>query len=185
MSDTMERRFVRMFNGTQGVDGGADWWAQRAAASGSGGGADLPDFTFAEDGLAFAGEEKTTAEPYVYVTPEEHEALQAYATAYGMHAVVVGRFKKSSDGLPTGTSSRAFYVWNPNDMETTDAGTLRGSPTDRRWAAKIAEPDGTADGIHPEHLTSFHLHHGLAGELGGGITEPPANSRYAEGEADG
>lgn len=179
MSDAMERRFVGMFNDTD------HWWAQRAAASGSGGEADLPDVTFAHDGVAFAGEEKTTAKPYVYVTPEELRDLQAYAGAYGMRAVVIGRFKRTSDAI-TGTdrSPRAFYIWNPNDMETTDAGTLRGHPDDGKWAAKVKEPDGPADGILPSELSSFHLHHGLAGKLGKGITEPAANSSLVEG-ADG
>ena len=179
MGDRSERTLVRMFGDTE------HWWAQRAAASGSATAADLPDVTFAHDGIAFAGEEKTTSEPYIYVDPEEFEQLEDYARAYGMEPVLIGRFKRGSDGIPTGASSRAFYVWNPEDMERTDAGTLRGSPTDGQWAAKIAEPDGTAEGIHPEDLTSFRLYHGMKGKLGAGITEPPASSPLREGEADG
>lgn len=180
MADSSERAFVRMFSETE------HWWAQRAAASGSATDADLPDVTFAHDGLAFAAEEKTTSEPYIYVDQDEVDQLESYAAAYGMTAVVLGRFKQSSDGLPTGASPRAFYAWHPWDMERTDAGTYRGSPTDDRWAAKIAHPDGAADGIHPEDLAGFHLRHGLHGELGGGITDPPANSMLRDdgGEAD-
>jgi Holliday junction resolvase len=174
MGDRSERAFVRMFKDTE------HWWAQRAAASGAATEADLPDVTFAHDGIAFAGEEKTTSEPYIYVDPEEYSQLEDYAQAYGMEPVLLGRFKRGSDGLPTGASSRAFYVWNPVDMERTDAGTLRGSPTDGEWAAKIAEPDGTAEGILPAELTSFRLYHGVKGELGAGITEPSANSFLQE-----
>jgi len=178
MGDAMERRFVKMFSDTD------HWWAQRAAASGSATDADLPDVTFAHDGLAFAGEEKTTSEPYIYLDPDEVEQLQAYAAAYGMIAVAIGRFKRTSPAIVgTDRSPRAFYVWNPNDMERTDAGTYRGHPDDGRWAAKIAEPDGPADGILPEHLSSFHLRHGLAGELGKGITEPPKNSPLVSDDA--
>ena len=176
MGDRSERTFVRMFGATE------HWWAQRAAASGSATEADLPDVTFAQNGIAFAGEEKTTSEPYIYADPDEAEQLEDYARAYGMEPVLIGRFKRGSDGLPTGISSRAFYVWNPEDMEQTDAGTLRGSPTDGQWAAKIAEPDGTAEGIYPEDLTSFHLYHGVKGRLGAGITESAANSSLQEGE---
>lgn len=157
------------------------WWAQRAAASGSATDAELPDVTFAHDGIGFAGEEKTTKAPYVRLTEEEVDELQAYADAYGMQAVAIGRFKRGSDGLPTGASSRAFYVWNPEDMERTDSGNYRGSPGDGKWAAKIAEPDGTADGIYPSELTAFHLTHALRGKLGKGITEPPKNSPLLEG----
>lgn len=169
MGDREERTFVRMFNDTE------HWWAQRAAASGSGGDADLPDVTFANGGIAFAAEEKTTSEPYIYVDEEELEALQAYATAYGMRSVIVGRPK----------GERAFYVWSPDDMERTDAGTLRGDPDGDRWAAKIAEPDGAADGIYPSELTAFALRHALAGELGKGMTEPPANSQRPRGDGEG
>ena len=179
MGDRSERTLVRMFGDTE------HWWAQRAAASGSATAADLPDVTFAHDGVGFAGEEKTTKAPYIYLEPEEVDQLQAYAGAYGMRAVVIGRFKRGSDGLPTGDSSRAFFVWSPADMERTDAGTYRGSPTDRRWAAKIAEPDGTADGILPAELSGFHLQHALAGELGKGVTGPPENTQLPGGEADG
>jgi len=178
MGDRSERTFVRMFGDTE------HWWAQRAAASGAATDADLPDVTFAHDGVGFAGEEKTTSEPYIYLEPDEVKHLQAYAAAYGMRAVAIGRFKRGSDGLPTGASSRAFYLWNPNDMERTDAGTYRGSPTDGKWAAKIAEPDGTADGIYPADLSSFHLTHGLAGKLGKGIVSPPENSSLPTGEDD-
>lgn len=170
MGDREERVFVKMFQETP------HWWAQRAAASGSGGDGDLPDVTFAHDGIGFAGEEKTTSEPYVYVTEEELRALRDYAAAYGMRAVVIGRFK----------GERAFYVWNPNDMGRTDAGTYRGDPEGDQWAAKIAEPDGAAEGVYPEDLTSFALTHSLAGKLGKGMVEAPKNSRpVQEGEADG
>lgn len=169
MGDRAERTFVAMFNDTE------YWWAQRAAASGSGGDADLPDVTFARDGIAFAGEEKTTSEPYVYVEEDELEALQAYAAAYGMRAVVIGRFK----------GERAFYVWNPNKMETTDADTLRGYPDDGRWAAKIAEPEGAADGIYPEELTSFALTHTLRSRISEGLTEPPGPTSVDDVDAEG
>lgn len=170
MGGRIERAFVRQFNATD------HWWAQRAAASGAGVDSDLPDVTFAHDGIAFAGEEKTTGEPYVYVTEDELEPLEDYADAYGMQAVIVGRFKQE----------RAYYIWAPGDMERTDAGTLRGDPDGGEWAAKVAEPDGAADGILPEELTAFHLHHGLNGMLGKGITEPPENSSLQDdgGEAD-
>lgn len=171
MGDRMERRFVRMFSDTE------HWWAQRAAASGSATDAELPDVTFAHAGIAFAGEEKTTAEPYIYLEEEEVEDLQAYADAYGMRAVAIGRFKRTSPAIVgTGRSPRAFYVWNPDDMERTNAGTYRGSPGDGQWAAVIAEPAGPAEGIRPDQLTGFHLRHGLRGALGKGITEPPVNS---------
>lgn len=169
MGDREERTFVRMFGDTE------HWWAQRAAASGAATDADLPDVTFAHDGTAFAGEEKATSAPYIYLDPEEIEALEAYAAAYGMTAVAIGRFKRSSDGLPKGASSRAYYVWNPADMERTDAGTYRGSPTDDRWAAKIAEPDGAADGIYPSDLSAFHLKHALRSRLADPVTEAPTN----------
>lgn len=170
MGDREERVFVGMFNDT------AHWWAQRAAASGSGGEADLPDVTFAHDGVAYAGEEKTTSEPYVYVTEDELRALRDYAAAYGMRAIVIGRFK----------GERAFYVWNPNDMERTDAGTYRGSPGDEKWGVKIAEPDGEAEGVYPADLTSFAMHHALAGKLGKGMVEAPPNVRpnFEGGETD-
>jgi len=147
------------------------WMAQRAAASGAATDAELPDVTFAHDGIAFAGELKTTSEPHIYIGKAEIEKLQAYAATYGMRAVALGRFK----------GERAFYIWAPEDMDRTDAGTYRGGPDDGQWAAKIAEPDGSADGIGPSELTSFHLTHGLEGQLGKGITEPPANM---EGTAD-
>lgn len=170
MGDREERAFVAMFAETD------RWQAQRAAASGSATEAELPDVTFAQEGIAFAGEEKTTSEPYIYVEEPEVEALEAYADAYGMHPILIGRFK----------GERAFYVWSPDDMERTDAGTYRGSPGDELWAAKIAEPDGAADGIYPAHLTSFVLYHALRGKLSKAITEPPPNSRAVqEGEVDG
>lgn len=155
-----ERQLVKLFGDTDG------WMAQRAAASGSATDAELPDITFAHDGSGFAGELKTTSEPYIHIGEDEIGKLQAYAGTYGMQAVAIGRFK----------GERAFYIWAPDDMERTDAGTYRGSPDDGQWAAKIAEPDGSADGIDPSELTSFHLTHGLSGKLGKGITEPPANT---------
>ncbi|UTF56006.1 hypothetical protein [Natronosalvus rutilus] len=157
MGDREERVFVRMFQETP------HWWAQRAAASGSGGDGDLPDVTFAQEGIAFAGEEKTTSEPYIYVQEDELEALRAYADAYGMETILIGRFK----------GERAFYVWNPEDMERTNAGTYRGSPGDEKWAAKIAEPDGSAEGVYPEDLTAFALYHSVNGRLGKGMVEAP------------
>lgn len=159
VSDRTERAFVAMLNDT------AHWKAQRAAASGSGGDADLPDVTFAHDGIAFAAEEKTSSAPYIYVDEAEFEALQRYAAAYGMRAVILGRFK----------GERAYYLWNPNEMERTDAGTLRGSPDDEQWAAKIAEPDGTAEGIDPERLTSFALTHSLLSKLTKCLTTAPGD----------
>jgi|GEM_PF-3154230 len=168
--DRYERVFVRMFVQTQETNG-ADWWAQRAAASGSATEADLPDVTFAHDGLGFAGELKTTIQPYIYVDEDEVEALQDYADAYGMEAVVLGRFKRE----------RAYYVWNPEDMDRTDARKYRGRADDDNWAMKIAEPDGAAEGILPSEVTSFHLHHSLSSELSGQVTEPPAADG---GEAD-
>lgn len=161
MGDAHERRLVAMFNDTP------HWWAQRAAASGSGGEADLPDVTFAHNGIAFAGEEKTSSEPYVYVDEAELRALRAYADAYAMRPVVLGRFKQE----------RAFYVWSPDDMGRTDAGTYRGDPEGDSWAAKIAAPDGTADGVPPAELTSFALSHALAGQSAKGMIEAPPASR--------
>lgn len=158
MGDRTERQFVRAFNATQERDAGPSWWADRAAASGSATAADLPDVRFAHDGLSFAAEEKTTDEPYVYVDPREIEALQDYAGAFGMHAVVIGRFK----------GERAWYVWNPHDMDRTVAGTYRGGP-DSDWAAKIAHPDGQADGIEPFDLRSRDLQRALAGDIEGGV----------------
>lgn len=149
-----ERHFVRMLNDTD------HWWAQRAAASGSGTDADLPDVTFAHAGQAFAGELKADAEPYLYVDAEKMAALEAYASAYGMAPVAIHR--------PDG--ERAYYVFNPEHMDRTDAGTYRGD-RDGRWAAKIAHPDGAADGIHPADLIGFQLYHGLQGELCGQVTE--------------
>lgn len=157
-----ERRFVKLFNSTD------TWKAQRAAASGAGGDADLPDVTFAHGGIAFAGELKTTSGPYIYIEEGEMDALRSYAAAFGMVAVGIGRFSRD----------RSFYVWNPNDMERTDAGSYRGDPEVQfdasedqlGWAARIADPDGTADGIYPEDLTGFHLRHAVAGKLGGGVT---------------
>lgn len=172
MADRSERQFVRMFSATE------DWWAQRAAASGAATDADLPDVTFAHDGIGFAGEEKTTSEPYVYVEEEELRALRDYAAAYGMRAVIIGRFK----------GERAFYVWNPNDMGRTDAGTYRGDPKGDAWAVKIAEPDGAARGVYPEDLTSFALTHALAGKLGKGMVDAPSPDGVDEsagGETDG
>lgn len=169
MSDRSERRFVAIFAETD------HWWAQRAAASGSATDADLPDVTFAHDGLGFAGEEKTRAEKYLYVDVEEVDQLQEYAAAYGMHACILGRFK----------GERAWYVWNPNDMERTDAGTFRGSPDDGQWAAKIADPDGAAEGVYPSELSSFALKHAIAGKLGSGMTEAPYDRIPAIGGVDG
>lgn len=163
MSSSSERRLVAIFNETD------HWWAQRAAASGSGGDADLPDVTFAHDGTAFAAEEKETSEPYIYVQPDEIEALEAYAAAYGMTPCVIGRFK----------GERAYYVWHPEAMARTNAGTYRGAPDyDHEaggWAVKLADPDGAADGIYPAELSAFALYHALHSQLTGGLTEAPPN----------
>lgn len=157
MSDKSERRLVRVLSDTD------QWMAQRAAASGASTKNDLPDVTFAHDGIAFAAEEKSTSGPYIYVQPDEVRALQRYAATYGMRSVIVGRFK----------GERAWYIWNPNKMERTDAGTYRGSPDDEQWAVKIADPDGTADGVNPAELTSFALTHTLRSKIAKPMTEAP------------
>lgn len=169
--DRNERHFVRIFNDTD------HWKAQRAAASGRGTDADLPDVTFAQDGLAFAGELKSDGNRYLRIDQEKMEGLRAYAEAYGMIPVAIHR--------PNG--DRSFYVFNPDDMDRTDSGNYRGDPQGDRWAARIAEPEGAADGIYPEDLTAFHLRHALLGELGKGITEPPAGREGTplEPEVDG
>lgn len=136
-----ERAFVRMFTDTDG------WWAQRAAASGSSTDADLPDVTFAEDGLAFAGELKTRAAGKIaYLDPVEVTALQNYAAAYGMRAVLLARWK----------GERAYYAYNPNTVPRTDSGKYRLHPDDS-YAARIVEPDGAADGRPPGEWTGRDL----------------------------
>lgn len=163
-----ERRFARMFAQTD------HWHAQRAAASGSATDADLPDLTFASETVVFCAELKTTSSPYIYVDEDEVEALDNYAEAYGGWSVILGRFK----------GERAYYAWNPADMERTDSGAYRGVADDGNWAAKIAEPDSSADGIEPADLGPFHLRHALAGRLGKGITEPPKNGPVVSGGGD-
>lgn len=158
-SDDYERTLTRIFAQTD------HWWAQRAAASGSATDADLPDVTIAHDGLSFAGELKTSGNAYIYVGAAEVDALQRYAAAYRMRAVIIGRFK----------GERAFYVWNPNDMDRTEGGKYRGMADDGNWAVKIAHPEGTAEGVKPANLSSFALRHAIAGKLGMGMTEAPAN----------
>lgn len=171
MGDRMERQLATMFGETE------HWWAQRAAASGSATDADLPDVTFAHDGIAFAAEEKTTSEGRIYVTEDEVEALHAYAKAYGMQSVIIGRFKRTSPSI-TGTerSPRASYLWNPRDMDVTDSGTLAGDPDDGNWSARVAEPTSPADAIHPEDLTGFHLQHALQSSFADPVTEPAENT---------
>ncbi len=147
--DTYERTFVNLFTNTDTA-----WKAQRAAASGSGTTAELPDATFAHDGTAFASELKTIASDttYIYLTENEAEKLQEYAAAYGMRAVAVGRWKQE----------RAFYLWNLNDMYRTDAGAYRGSRDDESWAAKIAEPDGCESGLYPCEVSGRRLARAVA-----------------------
>jgi len=170
-SGTYERRFVQIFNDTD------HWFAQRAAASGSAP-ADLPDVTIGHDGIAFAGEMKSSSEACIYLEPEEAEALKRYARAFGMHPVAIGRFKRGSPSIKgTDRHPKAYYIWNLEDMGTSSrSDNLRGDPRADNWAARIAHPEADADGIHPEHLSGFHLRHGVKGELGKGITAPPADS---------
>mgnify|MGYP000336127996 CR=1 FL=1 len=162
-SGDYERTFVRIFAQTD------HWWAQRAAASGSATEADLPDATLAHDGLAFATEMKTSGSAYIYLDEAEVQALQRYAAAYGMISLVVGRFK----------GERAFYVWNPADMDRTDSGKYRGMADDGNWSVKIAHPEGSADGVEPGDLSSIALRHAVAGQLAMGMTEAPPNDEVA------
>ncbi|GGL55053.1 hypothetical protein [Halocalculus aciditolerans] len=141
-----ERGFVRMFST-------GEWWAQRAAASGSATDADLPDVTFAHDGIGFAGELKTTSRPTAYVDADEVRALQRYAAAYGMRACLLGRWK----------GERAYYIWNPNDVERTDGGNYRLNPQDGTHAAIVVEPGAAFAGRRPEDWTGAMLADALAG----------------------
>lgn len=178
MGDRMERQLASMFAETE------HWWAQRAAASGAATDADLPDVTFAHDGVGFAAEEKTTSDGHIYVREDELEALRAYADAYGMRPVIIGRFKRSSPAIKgSSRSPRAFYLWNPTEMEVTSSGHLTGWPGDKNWSARIAEPTSPADAIHPKDLSGFHLEHALRGELGEPVTEPPENQGLVGGGA--
>jgi Holliday junction resolvase len=145
--DRNEREFVRMMNDT------SQWWAQRAAASGRGTSHDLPDVTFAADGVAFAGELKADASKYLYVDEEKMKGLRAYASAYGMNAVAIHR--RNGD--------RSYYVYAPDDMTRTDAGTYRGNPRADEHSIRIKEPEGTAEGILPSDLTSALLQSALTG----------------------
>jgi Holliday junction resolvase len=152
-----ERRLVQIFRETD------EWVAQRAAASGSATTGELPDVTFAENSIAFAGELKTTSKNHVYLEPEEIEALRTYCYAYGMEPVAIGRFKGET----------AYYVWSPGEMDRTDSGNYSGGPDDGNWGAKIADPDGAADGILPGELSAFYLRHGLLSQVQSPITAPP------------
>lgn len=168
MTGEYERRLVQIFRETD------EWIAQRAAASGSATDGELPDVTFAENSIAFAGELKTTSDAYIYIDPAEIEALRTYCYAYGMEPVAIGRFKRTSPAIVgTELSPKAYYVWRPGEMDRTDAGTYRGDPADGNWAAKIADPDGDAEGILPEELSAFLLRHGLQSKLSSPITAPP------------
>lgn len=166
MGSSDERAFVRAFSGD-----GHGWFAQRAAASGSATTNDLPDVTFAHDGIAFAGEQKTVARSatYIYVEAAEVDALDAYATAYGMQPVVIGRWK----------GERAYYVWHPDAMSRTDGGTYRGGRDDGKWAVKIADPEGAAEGVAPAELSGFALTHFLQSDIAGQRTSAPGNGEGA------
>ena len=169
MSSAHERLFVRMFNATD------HWRAQRTAASGSGGDADLPDFTFASGGQGFSAEQKSTSKPHIYVEPDEVEALANYAHAYGMLPVIAGWFK----------GERAFYIWNPWRMDRTDAGTYRGAKDDGNWVVKIADPDGTATGIYPTDLHPGLFQDALYDPDPPGLTAVPSASEGLELAAGG
>lgn len=153
--DDYERTFARMLCETQDSDG-VSWWAQRAAASGSATTADLPDVTFARGGTAFAGELKTTSEPHVYVREDEVAALVRFAKAYGMHPLVLGRFK----GEP------AYYVWSIKAMMRTDEGHFRGSQGGDACALRIKEPETAAEGVLPGELTWMQLEDALLESAG-------------------
>lgn len=157
MTGEYERQLVRIFRATD------RWIAQRAVSSGSATVGELPDVTFAERGFAFAGELKTTSQGHVYLEPEEIEQLQDYCEAYDMVPVAIGWFK----------GEKAYYVWRPDEMDRTDSGNYSGGPDDSNWAAKIADPDGAADGIYPADLEGFMLLHALRGKLTGPITAAP------------
>ena len=165
--DSYERAFVRLFTPNT-----LAWQAQRAAASGSATTAELPDVTFAYEGVAFAGELKTVSSDtkYIYIGDDEMEKLQDYAAAYGMRAVALGRWK----------GERAYYLWNPNEMHRTDAGTYRGSRGDTAWSAKIAEPDGSADGLYPSELSGRRLARALAADSGEQLTELAGSAVVAD-----
>jgi len=156
--DRYERAFVNLFTNTD-----TNWHAQRAAASGSGTTANLPDITFAHDGTSFAAELKTIAQdtPHLYISKDEMQALQDYAAAYGMRPVALGRWK----------GTRAYYIWNPNEMYRTDGGAYRGSQDDNAWAAKIRDPDGSATGVAPGELSGDRLERALWDGSGEQLTE--------------
>lgn len=151
--DRYERRFVKLLVATP------HWWAQRAAASGSATEADLPDMTFAHDGVAFAGEMKSR-DGVAYLKPEEVDALIRYAGAYGMRPVVILRQK----GDPT------YYVFNPNDMDHTESGNYIARPGTH--AAEIAEPETGSEGVEPRLLSGSDLGAATAGQITTPLTDP-------------
>jgi len=142
-----ERKFVNVFDDADG------WWAQRAAASGSGRDADLPDVSFARAGWAFAGEQKTTQEAPAYVTVEEVDALRRYAMAYGMVEVLILRVLQE----PT------FYLFAPDDVHRTpDAGSYRLEPENA--SLRIAEPETRSPGQDATKLTGEGVFRALDGD---------------------
>jgi len=118
-----------------------NWHAQRAAASGGGTAANLPDLTFGRDGVGFAAEEKS-GQPPLYVREEEVKALKSYARAYGMQPLLIARY----------TGERVFYLYDVPTPPRTDDGSLKLSPDLDAGAMRVAHPDGDGEGVSPDRL---------------------------------
>jgi Holliday junction resolvase len=140
--DTYERELCNIFRD-------AGWHAQRAASSGAGTDADLPDVTIAEGGRAFAIEAKTVAasESYIYVDSDEVDALRRYADAYGQIPLIAGRWKQTP----------AWQLWIPERMAQTDSGTYRGAKNDSKRRVTVLDDSNvpTAAWLQKAALTTL------------------------------
>jgi Holliday junction resolvase len=105
-----ERRLVRYLNG-------CGFYPMRAPASGSATENDLPDVIASRKNGAemWAGELKTAKDGRGYFGPDEVDALQRFADAYGARALLILR--------PGG--DRVFHCLPVEDAEQTNSGNYR------------------------------------------------------------
>jgi Holliday junction resolvase len=107
------------------------WWPQRAAASGSATTNDLPDVHAGKDGTSVSIEAKYRSKNAVRLAPEEIEALEAHAAAFGSHALVACRWARD----------RTWYFREAEKLPRTPSGNYSARPSEARDEQWTDGPD--------------------------------------------
>lgn len=117
--DRREREIINFLDGN-------GWAVIRAPASGSATERELPDVLFGNGDVFIASEIKASSGDPIYLSGEEVEALDYFATSFGAQAKIGVKFDLSRDDEAWGNEDRpGFWFIDTDDLYETDGGNYR------------------------------------------------------------